>query len=75
VQAVARDLQAAAIVRLEARGYPVVMHTHDEAASEVPDCPEYNVETMTAIMTERPPWAHWWPVRGAGWEGRRYRKD
>ncbi len=74
-QAVALDIQAAALIRLEAAGYPVVMHTHDEAVVEVPDDPARAVEAMAAVMTERPSWASWWPIRGGGWEHKRYQKD
>ena len=75
VQAVSCDIQAEALLRLEAAGYAVVMHTHDEATAEVPDRPEYNAKAMAEIMAQRPSWASWWPLRADGWEGYRYRKD
>ena len=75
VQAVALDIQAEALVRCGSRGYPIVLHTHDEGCAEVPDSPAHNVATLVGIMTERPSWASWWPIRAAGWEHQRYQKD
>lgn len=74
VQAVSADIQAEALVRLEQRGYPVVMHTHDEGTAETP-INFGSVEEMEAIMAERPQWASWWPLRSAGWRHKRYQKD
>lgn len=74
VQAVSADIQAEAILRCEAAGYPVVLHTHDEICAEVPHG-RGSLEEMTAIMSERPTWASWWPLRAAGWEHSRYQKD
>ena len=73
-QAIGRDFQADAMVRAEAAGYPVVMHTHDELTAEI-EIGRGSVEHLTEIMTERPSWASWWPINGAGWSGQRYRKD
>jgi len=74
-QAVSADIQFEALLRCERAGYPIVMHTHDEGCAEVPDDPAYSVGAMEAIMAERPSWATWWPLRAAGWEDYRYRKD
>ena len=74
VQAISADIQGEALCRLEAAGYAVVMHTHDEAVAEVPEG-WGSVEEMAAIMSQRPVWADWWPIRAAGWRHKRYQKD
>lgn len=74
VQAVSADIQSLALQRCEANGYPIVMHTHDEGSAEVPEG-QGSIEEMEGLLSQRPEWASWWPLRAAGWRHRRYQKD
>ena len=74
VQAIARDCLAAAIEHLEAAGFPVVFHIHDEV---VIDCrPEQaNLDEVVRLMTIPIPWARNLPLNADGWVGDFFRKD
>lgn len=75
VQATARDIFAAAMLRVERAGYPVVMHTHDEVTSEIP-IGFGSIEEYEAILNVRESWFADWPVKvSGGWRGHRYRKE
>lgn len=58
---------------LEAAGYPVVAHVHDEAIMEVP-VGQGNVEEACSIMAIPPAWAKDLPLRAEGDELAYYRK-
>lgn len=72
-QAVARDIMADAMKRLEAAGYPIILSVHDEVVCEVPEA-FGDVETFCGVMTEPPAWAKGLPIAAEGFESIRYRK-
>lgn len=73
VQGTARDVEAEAMVRVEAAGYPNVLNVHDEVVAE-PKIGAGSVEEFGRLMTELPAWAEGLPVAAAAWEGPRYKK-
>ena len=74
VQGTARDLLAEAMLRVEKRGYPIVMHCHDEIIAEVPEG-SGSVEEMCGVMAVRPSWAEGLPLRADGYECPFYQKQ
>lgn len=73
VQAIARDLLANGMNKVEAAGYPVVMSIHDEVICEIPDETVY-VGRFTDLLSDLPQWAEGIPLLAEGWSGYRYRK-
>ena len=74
VQAAARDLLAAAMLRLEAAGYKIVLTVHDEIVCEVSGT-FGNTEDFHHLMTELPEWADGLPVAAKVWTRQRYAKS
>ena len=74
-QAVARDCLAEAIDRLEAAGYPVVFHIHDEIVADVLAGSEKELHRVIEIMTQRPSWAPDLPLNADGWVNPFFKKD
>ena len=73
-QAIARDILAHAVLNLDAAGYPIVFHVHDEAVMEMP-IGEGSMEDACAVMGQPPDWASDLPLRADGYECAYYRKD
>lgn len=75
IQALCRDLLAAALVKCEDAGLDPVLDVHDEVVCEVPISAAAEGEAMLdEIMHDLPDWAEGFPVGAAGFVGRRYRK-
>lgn len=74
-QGVCRDVLAEAMLRVEERGYPVVLHVHDEIVAEVDERDAAkSLEEFLQIVEEVPAWASGLPLKAGGWSGVRYRK-
>ncbi len=74
VQGTARDLLAEAMLRVEKKGYPIVMHCHDEIMAEVPEGTG-SVDEMCEIMAVQPQWAEGLPLRADGYSCSFYQKQ
>ena len=73
VQATARDILAEAMLRLNAAGYRIVMHVHDEAVIEAP--PDISLENICSVMGQTPTWASGLLLRADGYICDFYKKD
>jgi DNA polymerase len=73
VSGIARDLLAEAMLRIEAAGYPIIMHVHDEVVAEVP-LGFGSGEEFIRLMTRRPTWALELPIAANAWQDSRYVK-
>ncbi len=74
VQATARDCLAEAMLNVDAAGYRVVMHVHDEAVMEMPHG-QGSLEEACEIMGRPIKWAPGLPMRADGFEASYYKKD
>ena len=73
VQATARDILVEAMRRLEAAGYQIVMHVHDEAVIEA--SADTSLDDICAIMGQPPAWAEGLLLRADGYVCDFYQKD
>ena len=73
VQATARDILSEAMLRLNASGYQIVMHVHDEVVIEAPETAR--LADVCAIMGQTPSWAEGLLLRADGYVTDFYKKD
>ena len=74
-QAVARDVMAANMQRIEDVGFEIVLTVHDEIITEAPDDECFNAGLLSDLMTTPNAWHAGLPLAAAGFEDYRYRKD
>ena len=76
-QAVARDLMADAMLRVERNGYDVLLTIHDELITEIsedhPDS-KFEFHNFGCLMSDSPKWADGLPIKVETWKGKRYAK-
>lgn len=75
VQATARDLLVAAMFRLQAENYSMVLTVHDEVVCDVEEA-RADPKVLDSIMCNIPQWAKNYsiPVAAECWAGERYKK-
>jgi len=73
IQAIARDLLTDAMLRIDAQGFNIVLHVHDEIVVE--DAIGANrYDEFLDLMKVVPEWAKGCPIDAEGWQGFYYRK-
>ena len=65
-QAIARDILAESMLRMQQAGLNIVAHVHDEAIVEVPEG-TWTVEQISDLMSVNPDWCQDMPLKAAGY--------
>lgn len=74
-QAVSADITSEAMLRLDAAGFNIVLHVHDEIGSDEADASPERQALFQSLMCQTPSWAEGLPIKAAGDSQFRYRKD
>jgi len=76
IQAISRDCLAESMMRLDAKGYEIVMHVHDEVIIDHhSDDPGSTLKDIEDTMSIRPEWAKDLPLNADGYHTTFYKKD
>jgi len=76
IQAIARDLLADGMRRLDAAGFDIVMHVHDEVVADIPNLSvDFVISEMCRILGEPVAWAPGLKTPAAGFVTPYYKKD
>ncbi len=75
-QAVARDILAYAMLKVDGLGFFIILHVHDEIVCEQDINDDYyTFELLRETMCKKPAWATGLPLTAEGFVSTRYRKD
>lgn len=76
IQAIARDLLADGMRRLDAAGFDIVLHVHDEVCADIPnESTGFVLSEMCRILGEEVPWAKGLGTPAEGFITNYYKKD
>lgn len=76
IQAIARDLLADGMRRLDAAGFDIVLHVHDEVCADIPnESTDYVLSEMCRILGEPVSWAKGLGAPAEGFITNYYKKD
>ncbi len=76
IQAIARDLLADGMRRLDAAGFDIVMHVHDEVVADIPnESTDFVIAEMCRILGEPVQWAQGLGTPAEGFTTKYYKKD
>jgi DNA polymerase len=76
IQAIARDLLADGMRRLDAAGFDIVMHVHDEVVADIPNqSTDFVIDEMCRILGEEVAWAKGLGTPAEGFVTPYYKKD
>lgn len=74
VQAIARDVLAAGLIRAKKMGFNIVLHVHDEIVCEVPDNSKLTIDDLCEAMASPISWAEGLPLAAEGHVSLIYKK-
>lgn len=73
-QGLSRDILVDAMLDVDAEGYPITMHVHDEIQAELDDADPRTHDDMIAVMLRQAAKYPGLPLNAAGFTTKRYRK-
>jgi len=74
VQAIARDVLAEGMLRVDAAGYPIILSVHDEIVIEADNFKETNLDHIVSLMSAPIKWAPGLPLGADGFVNHYYKK-